>query len=178
LYFTLFFILGTFVIGVLLAILLNRTSKLNQIFQTIFLFPMALSFVVTGTLWRWIFSPGNLPNNPYGINLLLEKIDLADWTWSWFISNSSRLGFNFALIAVIIAAIWRFSGYAMVIWLAGIEGIPRQVIEAARIDGASTWQLLTKILLPILKPLTISLAIILAHISLVHCMLQFTKAYL
>ena len=127
---------------------------------------MAVSFVVTGTIWRWIFSPGTLPDNPYGLNLLFDKLGLTGLQWSWFTSTESILFFNIALIPIIIAAIWQFSGYTMAMWLAGLRGIDEQLIEAARIDGASKWQIFTKILFPIQKPITLSAVIVLAHISL------------
>src|SRR6056297_463391 len=89
LFFTGFFIIGSLTIGILLSILLNDKPKGGYIFQNIYLFPMAISFVVTGTVWRWIFSPGTLPNNPYGINLLFEKLGLTSLQWSWFTSTES-----------------------------------------------------------------------------------------
>ncbi|PUU95473.1 carbohydrate ABC transporter permease [Halanaerobium sp.] len=166
LYFTLFFILGCLVIGILLSVLLNNKPKGNYFFQNLFLFPMAISFVVTGTVWRWIFSPGRLPNDPRGINLLFERLGLESLQWGWFTSTFSFLNFNVALIAVIVAAVWQFSGYTMAMWLAGLRGIDQQLIEAARIDGASKWQVFTQILFPIQKPITLSAIIILAHVSL------------
>ncbi len=166
LYFTLFFIVGSIAIGILLAMILNEKPRGGIIFQNIYLFPLALSFVVTGTVWRWIFSPGTLPDNPYGINLLFQKIGLSSLQWGWFTNTNSFLFFNLALIPVIIAAIWQYSGYTMAMWLAGLKGIPEQLIEAARIDGASKWQIFVKIIFPIQRPITLSAIIVLAHVSL------------
>ena len=166
LFFTGFFIIGSLTIGILLSILLNDKPKGGYIFQNIYLFPMAISFVVTGTVWRWIFSPGTLPNNPYGINLLFDKLGLTSLQWSWFTSTESVFFFNIALIPVIIAAIWQFSGYTMAMWLAGLRGMDEQLIEAAKIDGATPWQIFRYILFPIQKPITLSAVIILAHVSL------------
>lgn len=166
LYFTLFFIIGSIAIGILLAMLLNEKPRGGIIFQNIYLFPLAISFVVTGTVWRWIFSPGTLPDNPYGINLLLQQLGLSSLQWGWFTNTNSFLSFNLALIAVIIAAIWQYSGYTMAMWLAGLKGIPEQLIEAARIDGATKWQIFTKIIFPLQYPITLSAIIVLAHVSL------------
>lgn len=166
LFFTAFFIMGSLAIGILLSILLNNRPKGSYIFQNIYLFPMAISFVVTGTVWRWIFSPGTLPNNPYGMNLLFEKLGLTSLQWRWFTSTESFFFFNIALIPVVIAAIWQFSGYTMAMWLAGLRGMDEQLIEAAKIDGASPWQVFRYILFPIQKPITLSAVIILAHVSL------------
>ena len=166
LYFTLFFILGCLVIGIFLSLILNNKPKGGYLFQNLFLFPMAISFVVTGTVWRWIFAPGRLPNNPRGINLLFQQLGFERLQWGWFTSTFSFLNFNVALIAVIIAAVWQFSGYTMAMWLAGLRGIDEQLIEAARIDGASKWQVFSQILFPIQKAITLSAVIILAHVSL------------
>lgn len=166
LYFTLFFILGCLIIGIILSVILNNKPKGSYIFQNIYLFPMALSFVVTGTVWRWIFAPGRLPASPSGINRLFEQLGLEFLQWEWFTSTFSVFHFNVALIAVIIAAVWQYSGYTMAMWLAGLRGIDEQLIEAARIDGASKWQIFTKILFPLQKPITLSAVIVLAHVSL------------
>lgn len=166
LYFTLFFIFGAITIGILLSMLLNDNPRGAIIFQNIYLFPMAISFVVTGTVWRWIFSPGTLPENPYGINLLFQKLGLNFLQWEWFTSTNNTFYFNLALIPVIIAAIWQYSGYTMAMWLAGLRGIPEQLIEAAMIDGASKWQIFSKVIFPIQKPITLSAIIVLAHVSL------------
>jgi glucose/mannose transport system permease protein len=166
LYFTIFFIVGCLAIGILLSLILNNKPKGGYIFQNLYLFPMAISFVVTGTVWRWIFSPGRLPADPRGINLLLSHLGLEKLQWSWFTSTFSFLHFNVALVAVIIAAVWQYSGYTMAMWLAGLRGIDEQLVEAARIDGASKWQIFTKILFPIQKPITLSAIIVLAHVSL------------
>ncbi len=165
LYFTLFFIIACLAIGIFLSLLLNNKPKYGYLFQNIYLFPMAISFVVTGTVWRWIFSPGT-PGDPYGVNLLLSRIGLTSFQWKWFTSTESFLFFNIALIPVIIAAVWQFSGYTMAMWLAGLRGIDEQLIEAAKIDGASNWQIFSKIIFPIQKPITLSAIIVLAHVSL------------
>jgi len=166
LYFTLFFILGCLIIGIALSLILNSKPKWGYLFQNLYLFPMAISFVVTGTVWRWVFSPGNLPRSSSGVNRLFEQIGMEVLQWQWFTSTESVLYFNLALIPVIIAAVWQFSGYTMAMWLAGLRGIDEQLIEAARIDGASKWQIFTQILFPIQKPITLSAVIVLAHVSL------------
>ncbi len=164
-FFLIFFIIGSLTIGITLSVFLNDKPKGHFIFQNIYLFPMAISFVVTGTVWRWIFAPGT-EDFPRGINLLLTNIGLENLRWGWFTSTEGIGLFNVALIAVIVAAIWQFSGYTMAMWLAGLRGIPEQLIEAARIDGASKWQIFSKILFPMQKAITLSAVILLAHIAL------------
>jgi glucose/mannose transport system permease protein len=166
LFFTLFFMFGAMALGVLLALLLDRGLKGSRIFQNIFLFPMALAFVVTGTTWGWIFNPGNFPNDPAGINLLFHKIGLSGLEWGWYTTTAHLGPFNLALIPVAIAAIWQLSGYTMAMYLAGLRSIPDSILEAARVDGASPWQIFWKVKFPLLKPITLSAMIILGHISL------------
>jgi glucose/mannose transport system permease protein len=166
LYFTLFFILGCLLLGIVLAVLIDRNLKGSGIFRNIYLFPMALSFVVTGAVWRWIFAPGILPSNPQGMNLLFSLVGLDFLQWRWFTSTESFLNFNFALIPVIIAAVWQMSGYTMAMYLAGLRGISQDLVEAAEVDGATGWQIFWKIKFPILRPITLSAMIILGHISL------------
>jgi len=127
---------------------------------------MAISFVVTGTVWRWIFAPGILPQFPQGINLLLKKMGLTSLLWEWYTSTRAIGKFNLALIPVVIAAIWQLSGYGMAMYLAGLRGISEEIIEAAKVDGATDAQIFWKIKLPLLQPITLSALIILGHISL------------
>ncbi len=166
LFFTILFMFGAMALGVLLALLLDRGLKGSRIFQNIFLFPMALAFVVTGTTWGWIFNPGNFPKDPAGINLLLHKIGLSSLEWGWYTTTNHLGPLNLALIPVAIAAIWQLSGYTMAMYLAGLRSIPDAILEAARVDGATPWQIFWKVKFPLLKPITLSAMIILGHISL------------
>ncbi|QTA38212.1 sugar ABC transporter permease [Thermosipho ferrireducens] len=166
LFFTIFFLFGAISLGILMAILIDKGLKGSKFFQNIFLFPMAISFVVTGTVWSWIFAPGTLPANPQGLNLLFQKLGLDNFMWGWYTSTYSLGKFNVALIAVIIAAVWQLAGYTMAMYLAGLRGIPNDIIEAAKVDGASEWKIFWKIKMPLLKPITLSALIILGHISL------------
>ncbi|WP_036225722.1 carbohydrate ABC transporter permease [Mesoaciditoga lauensis] len=166
LFFTLLFMFGAMALGVLLALLLDRGLKGSRIFQNIFLFPMALAFVVTGTTWGWIFNPGDFPKDPAGINLLFHKLGLSGLEWGWYTTTSHLGPFNLALIPVAIAAIWQLSGYTMAMYLAGLRSIPDSILEAAKVDGATPWQIFWKVKFPLLKPITLSAMIILGHISL------------
>jgi len=158
-YFTVFFIMICVVGGFFLSYLLYSTLKGEGIFRTIYLFPLSLSFVVTGVLWRWIFSP------EVGINALFRMMGFKA-SFGWFTSTHRVAGFNVALIALIIAASWQYLGYTMAMFLAGLRGIPDQLIEVAQIDGAGEWMIIRKVILPIIKPITFSAMIVLGHISL------------
>lgn len=158
-FFTLFFIAICIIGGFFLSYLLYSKLKGESFLRTIYLFPLSLSFVVTGVLWRWIFSP------EVGLNSLLRMIGFKA-EFGWFTSTYSIGGFNVALIALIIAASWQYMGYTMAMFLAGLRGIPDQLIESAQIDGAGEFAIIRKIVLPIIKPITFSAMIVLGHVSL------------
>ena len=165
LFFTLFFLLVCVGFGLLLAILLDQKIKGEGLFRTIYLFPMSLSFVVTGVVWKWIFAPGTT-DRLRGVNALLTAVGLDSLRWGWYTDTTSFGPFHVALIPVIVAASWQMTGYTMAMYLAGLRAIPDELREAARVDGASEFQILRRILLPMLAPITLSALIILGHISL------------
>jgi len=174
--FTFLFLVGCLGIGLLLAVLLDSKVKGEAIFRSIFLFPMALSFIVTGTVWQWLFAPGT-PQDPTGLNLLLQRFGLPvfqDWSivstvlpQDWQpLGIRTKLGLPLAMLPVVVAAVWQLSGFTMAMYLAGLRGISEELKEAARVDGASEWQIFRRITLPLLQPVTLSAIIILGHISL------------
>ncbi len=157
--FTALFLISSLILGFLLAILLDQKIKGENIFRNIYLFPMAISFVVTGVIWRWILNPGTI-NNPIGLNQILDKIGLSFLKSGWY--TDPKIGIK----AVVIAAVWQMSGYVMAMYLAGIRGIPNELFEAAQVDGANMWQVYRYIVLPLLRPITLGAIIVLGHISL------------
>lgn len=166
--FTVLFIAATMAIGIFLAMMVDAKIKAEALFRNIFIFPMALSFVVTGVVWQWILNPST------GVNLILKSFGVTDppkWYTSTEIVPSIAwglidFGLPLALIAVVIAAVWQMSGFTMAMYLAGLRAIPDELREAARMDGASERQVFTRIILPQLRPVTVSVVIILGHISL------------
>lgn len=158
--FTALFLVSCIIIGLLLAILIDRKIRGENLFRNIYLFPMAISFVVTGVVWRWILNPGTGGAGSVGINMLLEKIGLSFLKSGWY--TDPKIGIK----AVVIAAVWQMSGYVMAMYLAGIRGIPTELFEAAQVDGASTWEVYRYIVLPLLRPITLGALIVLGHISL------------
>lgn len=159
--------------------------RCNALFRNVFLFPYALSFVVTGVAWRWILNPEtgiNVLIDDLGINWVLGKLGMDPFAPKWItdprvmgdLANiiplpemiKAQLGFPMAMLPVIIAAVWQLSGFAMAMYLSGLAAINDDVREAAAIDGASTFQLYRHIIIPLLKPITISCMIILGHVSL------------
>lgn len=158
--FTSVFISGCLVIGFLLAILLDRKIRAEALFRTIYLYPLALSFIVTGVVWRWLLNPGSPYVGSTGINLLLEKVGL------WFLKSGWYTDPRIGIIAVAIAAVWQMSGYVMAMYLAGLRGIPEELWEAARVDGASELQIYRYVIRPLLRPITLGAIVILGHVSL------------
>ena len=158
--FTGLFLTGSLAIGFLLAVLLDRKVRGEGFFRTIYLYPMSLSFIVTGVVWRWLMNPGSPQMGSTGINLLLEKLGLGFLKSGWY--TDPRVGIK----AVAVAAIWQMSGYVMAMYLAGLRGIPEELREAARVDGASEFQVYRYVILPLLRPITLGAIIILGHISL------------
>ena len=159
-------------------------------FRSIFLLPMAISFIVTGVAWRWLLTPGTRNTGATGINQLLESVGLGFLANNWFtnptvwhippdssvgefldddrprLPGRSAFGIPVAMLSVVLAATWQMSGYTMALYLAGLRGIPDELREAARVDGASELQVFRYIILPLLQPVTLSAVIILGHISL------------
>lgn len=235
-FYTLLLVGGAICLGLLFAILLDREPQGEGLFRTIFLYPMSLSFIVTGTIWRWLLAPAG------GVNVLPKFIGLPGANFRWLSSRTQILqfdwqslpkitafviaavlvilavrawkercwkkvlltsipivflvgwallgesliptmlpipevhGFNLATIGVIIAAIWQYSGYTMALYLAGLRGISAGLHEAAKLDGANEFQYYTRVAIPMLKPITLSAVIILAHISLKMFALIFAMA--
>ncbi|CDQ38434.1 MULTISPECIES: carbohydrate ABC transporter permease [Virgibacillus] len=166
LFFTVLFIGLVIVLGIGIAILIDQKLKGESIFRNIFLFPMALSFVVTGVVWQWLLNPST------GFNQFLKVFGIQP---KWYTDTNILAGFEWgsiefglpvAIIAVVIAAVWQMTGFSLAMYLAGLRGIPDELREAARMDGASEFQIYRKIVLPMLLPITMSVVIIMAHISL------------
>lgn len=152
--FTISFVVGCLAIGLLLAIALDQRVRGEAIFRNIFLFPMAISFIIGGTVWQWLLNPST------GINLLLEGIGLGRLRSPWYTDPAT------AIFSVVLAALWQLSGFTMAMYLAGLRGIPDDLREAARVDGVTGMQLYRYIVLPLLAPITLSAVIVLGHISL------------
>ncbi|SDE99695.1 glucose/mannose transport system permease protein [Thermus arciformis] len=224
-FFTLFFMAGSLGLGLLLALALDRSPKGEGFFRTVFLFPMALSFVVTGTIWRWLLQPQGgvnvlptlvgLPPLSFPWLTTRDQVLVFDWNalpfytalvvglvllylawrahregepkrlawsllaagilflWAFTVGRGLHLlpypephGFSLALVGVILAAVWQMSGYTMALYLAGLRGIPVEVLEAAKVDGASEWQTYRHVIFPLLAPITLSAMIVLGHIAL------------
>lgn len=158
--FTALFVTVSLVIGFLLAVLLDQRIRGEGLFRTVYLYPMSLSFIVTGVVWRWLLNPGSPQMGSAGVNQLFDWLGLSFLKSGWF--TDPKIG----IVAVAIAAIWQMSGYVMALYLAGLRSVPEELREAARVDGASEAQIYRYVVLPFLRPITLGAIIILGHISL------------
>ncbi|WP_119697701.1 carbohydrate ABC transporter permease [Microbacterium halotolerans] len=157
--FTVVFLMGAMVMGFLWAWILERPQKGEGVFRSVYLFPMAVSFVASGVVWRWLLN-SNQGEDASGLNRLFQMIGLDALQNPWW--NN----ITFGIAAIALPAIWQLSGYVMALFLAGFRGIPDELREAARMDGASEWQLYRYVLFPQLAPIALSALVIIGHMSL------------
>ncbi len=142
------------VLGLGLAIFLDQKVRAEGMIRTIYLYPMALSFIVTGTAWKWFLDPG------IGLENVLQTWGWATFEFDW-IKNR-----DFAIYTVVLAAVWQTSGFVMAMFLAGLRGIENEILKAAQMDGASNWNLYRRIIIPQLRPAFLSAFVILSHLAI------------
>ncbi|MDD4978306.1 MAG: sugar ABC transporter permease [Gallionella sp.] len=148
------FIAGCLAIGLGMAILLDQKIRGEGFIRSIYLYPMALSFVVTGTAWKWILNPG------LGFEKVMHDMGFADFTFDW-LTNS-----DMAIYTVVIAGVWQSSGFIMAMFLAGLRGVDESIVKAAQVDGASLPTIYWRIIIPSLRPVFFSAVMILSHIAI------------
>jgi len=157
--FTIVFILGTLITGFIMALLLEKGIKGEGFFRSFYLYPMAISFIAMGTVFNWLLNSAR-DEEAGGLNLALQKIGLGFLQNDWYVSERG------AMYSMAIPAIWQMSGYVLALFLAGFRGIPDDMREAARVDGASESQIYRHVLFPQLTPTLLTVLIILGHISM------------
>jgi glucose/mannose transport system permease protein len=148
------FIFFGMAIGLLLAILLDQKIRAEGVLRTVYLYPMALSFIVTGTAWKWILNPG------LGLQSVIQGWGFTDFEFDWLI-NPDR-----AIYTVVIAGVWQSAGFVMALFLAGLRGIDDSILKAAQIDGASLPRIYWRIIIPSLRPVFFSTLMILSHLAI------------
>jgi glucose/mannose transport system permease protein len=142
------------VLGLMLAILLDQKIRAEGFLRPIYLYPMALSFIVTGTAWKWFLDPG------IGVEQVVQSWGFETFRFNWIKDR------NMAIYTVVLAAVWQSSGFVMAMFLAGLRGIDNEIIRAAQIDGASAFKLYHRIIIPMLRPIFLSAFIVLAHLAI------------
>mgnify|MGYP000154945110 CR=1 FL=1 len=145
---------GSLVIGVVLAVLLDQKIRAEGALRTIYLYPMALSFIVTGTAWKWLLNPEQ------GLQALVRSWGFTDFTFDWLVTT------DMAIWCIVIAGIWQSAGFAMALFLAGLRGIDDSIIKAAQVDGASLPRIYWRIVLPSLRPVFFSTLMVLSHLAI------------
>ncbi len=134
------YVFGCLFVGFLLAAALDRKVRFESAFRTIFLYPYAMSFVVTGLIWQWMMNP------TLGVQASVRALGWQSFTFDWIINR------DLAIYAVVIAALWQGAGLVMILVLAGMRGIDGEQWRAARIDGIPVWRIYVSIILPQLTP--------------------------
>ncbi|TDO97562.1 carbohydrate ABC transporter permease [Marinomonas balearica] len=148
------FILICLFLGVMLAIFLDQKIRAEGAIRTIYLYPMAISFIVTGTAWKWLLNPTN------GIEKMMIEFGFEDFKFNWLSDP------DMVVYCLVIAAVWQASGFVMALFLAGLRGVDGEMIKAAQLDGAGIFTTYRRIILPSLKPVFFSALVILSHIAI------------
>ena len=152
--FGILFIVIAIVLGLLLAIMLDQKIRVEGVIRTIYLYPMALSMIVTGTAWKWILNPG------LGIEATVRGWGFENFSFDWVINP------DFAIYTNVIAAVWQSSGFVMALFLAGLRSVDEEIIKAAQVDGIPTWRIYSSIIIPSMAPIFLSAFIVLAHLAI------------
>lgn len=142
------------VMGLLVAILLDQKIRAEGLLRPIYLYPMALSFIVTGTAWKWFLDPG------IGLEHVMHTWGWESFSFRWI--KDSQM----AIYCVVIAAVWQSSGFVMAMFLAGLRGVDSEIIRAAQIDGASLTTIYRRIIIPMMRPVFLSAFVVLAHLAI------------
>ena len=152
--FTALFLAVTIALGLLMAILLDQGIRTEGLIRAVYLYPMALSFIVTGTAWKWILNPD------LGIEKVVQSLGWESFAFDWITQPET------AIYCVVIAAVWQSTGFAMAIFLAGLRGIDTSIIKAAQIEGATLPRIYASIIVPMLRPAFLSVIVLLSYIAI------------
>jgi glucose/mannose transport system permease protein len=141
-------------IGAGLAIAIDQRIRAEGFFRAVYLYPLALSFIVTGTAWKWLLDPG------VGFEQVVHVFGWESFTFGWIKDRDK------AIYTVVIAGVWQTSGFVMALFLAGLRGISDEIVKAAQIDGATGWRLYLHVILPQLRTTLLSAVVILTHLAI------------
>jgi len=143
------YVLTAMAAGLLLALLLDQKIRAESFWRTMYMYPLAVSFIVTGTVWQWLYNPTS------GIQFLVNSLG---WTDFHFALTTDRKN---AIWAIILTGIWQSAGFTMALFLAGLRSVDNDIIKAASIDGASTFRIYRKVILPSITPIFLAVAVVL-----------------
>ena len=145
---------GAMVLGLFMAILLDQKIRFEGVLRTIYLYPLALSFIVTGVVWQWMLNPG------LGIERLMRQWGFENFEFRWITDP------DMAIYCLVIAGVWQVAGFTMAMFLAGLRGINDEILKAARIDGAPGWKIYWRIIIPALRPVFLTAFVVQAHLAI------------
>jgi glucose/mannose transport system permease protein len=148
------YVLGSLLIGLVLAILIDQRVRGEAVWRSMLLYPLAMSFVVTGTVWRWIFNPTT------GIEAFAHDLGFLGFKFDWILDRTK------AIYTIVFTGMWHSSGFAMVLLLAGLRSVDQDLIKAAQIDGASMARIYRRIVLPSIRPIIIAVVVILLQFAI------------
>jgi glucose/mannose transport system permease protein len=126
-------------LGFFLAVLLDGKSMGERVFRTIYLYPMAVSLIITGLVWQWLFNPS------MGLQQFFRDLGLKDFIFNW-VGDKNKV-----MWAIILASVWQSSGFYMILCSAGIKGVDSEVWQASRIDGISKLRMYIEVVIPMMK---------------------------
>ena len=138
------------IIGFLLAALLDQKIRFEDTFRTIFLYPFALSFIVTGLVWQWILNP------TFGVQSIIRSLGFDNFVFDPLYNS------DIVIFGVLIAALWQGTGLVMCLMLAGMRGIDEEIWKAARVDGIPKWKTYLRIIIPMMRPVFVTTLVIIA----------------
>ncbi len=148
------FIGGAMALGLLLAILLDQKIRAEGVLRTVYLYPMAISFIVTGTAWKWMLNPG------LGLEHLVRQWGFEGFVFDWLVDPDK------AIYCIAIAGVWQSAGFVMALFLAALRGIDESIIKAAQVDGASLPKIYWRIIIPSLRPVFFSTLMVVSHLAI------------
>ena len=148
------FVVFAMTIGLLLAVLIDQRIRAENIYRAIFLYPLAVSFVVTGTVWGWLLNPS------IGVQKLMHDLGWTSFRFEWLIDP------NMAIYAVVIAGVWQAAGFAMALLLAGLHSVDVDLLKAAQIDGAGPVRTYLRVIFPAMGPVFVAVLVMLLQFAI------------
>jgi len=152
-FFSAFYVVAAIAVGLALAIAIDQRVRFESFWRTIFLYPLAVSFAVTGTVWKWLYSPSN------GIEFFVRSLGWTDFTFRLTLDRHR------AIYAIIVTGVWQSSGFAMALFLAGLRSVDPDLVKAAQIDGASRARTYRRVILPAIAPIFLAVAVVMLQFA-------------
>jgi len=148
------YVLTAMAVGLMLAILIDQKVRFESFWRTMFLYPLAVSFIVTGTVWQWLYNPSS------GIQFMINSLGWTDFKFALITDRKN------AIWAIVATGIWQSAGFSMALFLAGLRSVDQDIVKAAQIDGASTFRIYRRVILPAIGPIFIAVAVVLLQFAI------------